>query len=238
MAISATAEIALSPKVSEKYVIHLDTILQDHHRLFKELFPDKTFKPKQHYLLHYPDLILEYGPLVRCWCLRFEGKHIFKQLVHVVRNFKDLALTLATRHQLFQICHCASRSKFFKTELDIPSSVSVPFDSLNKRYQDVLRDTGCVFQDQVIHTDKVLINGTENAVGMYVVLGLFEYGALFGKVQMILPKGCDISFLIDVYQATETYDIRAYKIHKNARGTSHPLSAYEIDKCKYMDIPA
>ena len=40
------------------------------------------------------------GPLVRYWCMRFEGKHnYFKDLAHHVKCFKNIAKTLATRHQ-------------------------------------------------------------------------------------------------------------------------------------------
>ena len=40
------------------------------------------------------------GPLVRYWCMRFEGKHnYFKDLAHRVKCFKNIAKTLATRHQ-------------------------------------------------------------------------------------------------------------------------------------------
>ena len=41
-----------------------------------------------------------YGPLVRSWCMRFEGKHnYFKDLAHRVKCFKNIAKSLASRHQ-------------------------------------------------------------------------------------------------------------------------------------------
>ena len=41
-----------------------------------------------------------YGPLVRSWCMRFEGKHnYFKDLAHRVKCFKNIPKSLASRHQ-------------------------------------------------------------------------------------------------------------------------------------------
>ena len=44
--------------------------------------------------------VCRYGPLVRFWCMRFEGKHnMFKDLAHRVKNFKNIPKTMAFRHQ-------------------------------------------------------------------------------------------------------------------------------------------
>lgn len=41
-----------------------------------------------------------YGPLVRYWCMHFEGKHsYFKDLAHRVKCFKNIPKTLANWHQ-------------------------------------------------------------------------------------------------------------------------------------------
>lgn len=54
-------------------------------------------------MTHYPSLICKNGPLARMWCMRFEAKHnFFKRLAHVVCNFRNIAYTLAFRHQLAQ----------------------------------------------------------------------------------------------------------------------------------------
>lgn len=46
-----------------------------------QTFPDNSLKPKHLYISHYPELIIQFGPLIRLWTLRFESKHTyFKQL--------------------------------------------------------------------------------------------------------------------------------------------------------------
>lgn len=68
-----------------------------------DIFPDSPIKPKHHFLLHYPDLILKFGPLIHLWTMRFESKHTyFKQCARKLHNFKNLSSTLAERHQLLQ----------------------------------------------------------------------------------------------------------------------------------------
>ena len=48
------------------------------------------------------------GPLRHMWCMRYEAKHHhFKQLARVIGNFKNIAKTLAYRHQRY-ICFAMS----------------------------------------------------------------------------------------------------------------------------------
>lgn len=52
-----------------------------------------------------------YGPLVRYWCMRFEGKHnYFKDLAHRVKCFKNIPKTMAYRHQE-SVCYYMNSGK-------------------------------------------------------------------------------------------------------------------------------
>lgn len=45
-------------------------------------------------------VLLRFGPLVRCWCMRFEGKHnYFKDFAHRVKCYKNISKSLANHHQ-------------------------------------------------------------------------------------------------------------------------------------------
>ena len=64
------------------------------------LWPEVPIKPKEHYMLHYPDQIIKFGPLSHLWTLRFENKHQqFLQIWQPIRCSKNVCKTLATRHQ-------------------------------------------------------------------------------------------------------------------------------------------
>lgn len=66
-------------------------------------YPNAVVTPKLHYLLHYSKYIIKFGPPCRYWGMRFEAKHsYFKGIASKVKNFKNICLTLATRHQLLQ----------------------------------------------------------------------------------------------------------------------------------------
>ena len=50
--------------------------------------------------------IFRFGPLSRLWCMRFEANNsYFKRLGQTIGNFKNIAKTLATRHQRLSCYH-------------------------------------------------------------------------------------------------------------------------------------
>lgn len=96
-------DIAMSPVLDQRICPFLQSVISDHHLLFKENFANVRLSPKHHFLTHYADMILRFGPLRSCWCMRFEAKHsYFKQLSLRVGNYKNLCKTLAERHQNLQ----------------------------------------------------------------------------------------------------------------------------------------
>ncbi len=84
-------ELIFSPALTEEAVIFLQHLIEEHHSLFLELYPDRHLKPKHHFMLHYPGAIRKLGPLVRFWAMRFEAKHgFFKMLSHITCNFRNI----------------------------------------------------------------------------------------------------------------------------------------------------
>ncbi|KAH9379724.1 hypothetical protein HPB48_009131 [Haemaphysalis longicornis] len=64
-----------------------------------------------HFMIHYPRIISQLGPLTQYWCMRFEAKHqYFKRLASRVMNFRNVCRTLADRHQLLQAFQLYSAS--------------------------------------------------------------------------------------------------------------------------------
>ena len=74
-------------------------------------------KPKFHFLLHYPDLLEEFGPLRHLWCMRFESFHTeIKQVCKSSCNFKNIGLTVANRIQKIK-CWEQSETSYCRQEL-------------------------------------------------------------------------------------------------------------------------
>ena len=91
--------ICLSKKISINILGYLKVIIEEHLQLFKNIL-NEDITPKQHYLIHLPSQILQFGPLVRAWAMRFEAKHQqFKKMPKITKNFKNLPKTLSQRHQ-------------------------------------------------------------------------------------------------------------------------------------------
>lgn len=92
--------ICFSHKVTIASVINLKQLVKEHLTSFKIAYPSARILPKQHYLVHLPSQIMMFGPLIRSWCMRFEAKHsFFKDMARRIKNFKNLPLSLAERHQ-------------------------------------------------------------------------------------------------------------------------------------------
>lgn len=78
----------------------LSVLISEYLEIRASLFPDQKVKPKHHFMIHYPRLIQNMGPLYNLWSMRFEQKHQrYKRLMHISGNFKNVPKTVATRHQ-------------------------------------------------------------------------------------------------------------------------------------------
>nr|XP_047127651.1 uncharacterized protein LOC124808544 [Hydra vulgaris] len=116
-------------KISRTVLSYLQLLVESFVQTFVKLYPGKL-TPKLHFLLHYPRLIADYGPLRYLWCMRFEAKHqYFKKLAGAVRNFKNIAYILAKRHQLHQ-CWEFEASSFLKEITESSGECSIYFNNL------------------------------------------------------------------------------------------------------------
>lgn len=111
-------EIVLAIKVSDQMIAELANLIEEHHKLWVELYPH-TFPAKFHYLVHYPHLIRDFGPLRLLWCMRFESFHqILKTVLARARNFINTTKTASHRVQ-------KSKCLEFADALGLPSLVKI-----------------------------------------------------------------------------------------------------------------
>lgn len=90
-----------SYEISENDLTDLENDVRTHLQYFQSSF-NKTLKPKQHNLLHYPNIIRKMGPLIHNCMMRYEAKH--KEMKgYVNANFKNLTKSLAKKHQQQQM---------------------------------------------------------------------------------------------------------------------------------------
>lgn len=79
-------------------------------------FPEKMI-PKVHYTREYAQIIRDYGPSTRTWCLRYEACHAyFKKLAIRTNNFKNTSKMLATHFRLKQCLKFTRLSQLGNTD--------------------------------------------------------------------------------------------------------------------------
>ena len=84
------------------WINHLDVLNHEFYIKFVELITVNP-TPKVHYLLHYPRLLLHFGPLKRLWCMRFQAFHQkLKKIPAKSHNFKNVVHTIAYRLQYYK----------------------------------------------------------------------------------------------------------------------------------------
>lgn len=132
------SDIILAPNIKTCWLSVLEYKTTNFLKLFQDIFPGKQ-TPKFHYLVHYARLIQANGPLRPLWCMRFEAKHqYFKKLAAKLHNFKNIAKSFASRHQMKQ-CWELSSVDILKQE---PSSVGgnpVQYGKLTRDLQNAIQ---------------------------------------------------------------------------------------------------
>uniref|UniRef100_A0A8C6LRA2 Uncharacterized protein n=1 Tax=Nothobranchius furzeri TaxID=105023 RepID=A0A8C6LRA2_NOTFU len=141
------------------------------------MFPDQSLKPKHHYVLHYPSLILKFGPLIRLWTLRFESKHsYFKECARKMHNFLHLSKTLAERHQLLQ--SYLGCGQLFPPLIQIAGEANgIDEHSYNKDIQMILKEAD-IDKGKTSEVSAVFYKGTKYTKGLVCI----------DEIQRVLPE--------------------------------------------------
>ncbi|KAM7366747.1 hypothetical protein PAMP_014697 [Pampus punctatissimus] len=154
-------QILFAPVLSVQTVLRLRCLIEQHLKVFKQLFPENNIIPKQHYLLHLPAQILSLGPMVRHMCMRFESKHCFFKQWSSKLNFKNVCKSLMKHNQLFECCQneIGMEHPMFLHEKEVgPVSEVANMEYVNTKMRDFLGING------IQHTVKVkwlILNGNK-----------------------------------------------------------------------------
>ncbi|OXU17249.1 hypothetical protein TSAR_013512 [Trichomalopsis sarcophagae] len=99
----------------------LETTIYEYLDQLKELFPNQ-FKPKHHFLVHYPRCMLRFGPLWKISCMRFESKNQeAKQISKSTSSRVNINRTIAIMHQLLLNCRFLIHKQL--NEIFVPQSL-------------------------------------------------------------------------------------------------------------------
>lgn len=106
----------------------LKHLIAEFNTLYMEL-SQRTLQPKFHHLVHYPNMMRKFGPLVHLWSMRYESKHrIAKTIARATAGRINICKTISTRMQ-FQLndffFHNFTSSTFEHSKLISPSKEEV-----------------------------------------------------------------------------------------------------------------
>ena len=104
-------QILIAPVICLQTINKLKSLIEQHLKHMKNLFPDNNITPKQHYLIHVPSQIKLLGPMVRHMCMRFESKHCFFKQWASKLNFKNVCKSLIKHNQMYECCQNVSSSE-------------------------------------------------------------------------------------------------------------------------------
>ena len=185
-------DIVMCPELSIDTCAYLKSLVIEHHAAFIEAYSEEKVTPKFHFLLHYPEQIKMIGPLIRSWNMRNEAKlNIFKRASRL-GNFKNIAFSLAQRHQRLQCWELASDS-LLKSHLECgPSKISADTSTVHVQPVQICEDLESllgsdVSPDTVVsQPDWVKSDGILIKPGAYFIIGTNGLHPMFGKVINIL----------------------------------------------------
>lgn len=198
------ANVITAPRIHANQVAYLKFQIEQYIDSRASVFPNAKLKPKHHYLLHYPELILLFGPLIRLWTMRFESKHtFFKQCARKLQNFKNLTATLAERHQLLQ--SYLQAGCLFTPTVQMQHTDSFQIHLYNKQIQDSVTKKGLDRDTSV--TPCITYKGTTYKRTMVVAFKDAEKVYSLGKIVLILANLSEVYFVIEKYQSVSLIDL-------------------------------
>lgn len=246
MLLKDTLELVMSAHFTEELIHVLDCKISEHRELVQKTFPNYRLRPKHHFIEHYPQMIQIFGPLVDVWTMRFEGKHkFFKKVVHDTCNFKNVAHTLAVRHQKMMAFHLDS-STFFKPLLEIDKVRSVMVTSFPANVQSSLHQQNGK-QSSVLVASSACVHGVKYCEDMIVSVGSCSGLPEFRQITHIVVINTEIMLVCRILSSWYIEHLRSYELcfggagcltvtHLSELNDVFPLSAYRVKGNVYVTL--
>lgn len=170
--------IIFAPRIDRNN--NLRELIKEHHALFLSLH-NSNLTPKHHVMTHYDTCIKLMGPLVYLRSLRFEGKHAFFKSHTKLFNFKNVAKSLAERHQQLTLF-------YYQSLYEVPSEYG-PLETVhveNYIYKESLTDYIDISNSEIIRRTKWLKMGYYYTKNFMLCLRVENNGPVFGKILEII----------------------------------------------------
>lgn len=187
-------EIVCAPEIHISNISYLSYLIEEYISLRINLFPDVKIRPKHHYMTHYPDMILDFGPLIKVCTLRFESKHTyFKRAMRNLKCYKNVTLSLCEKHELYQ---CLLRAGVgYDGNMEVKEEIELDLNSYSSSIQSAIQKA------QVGHvTDcaSVIYKGTHYKKGDIVIVrqNQYRHEVEMGRITTILCSDEQILYVV------------------------------------------
>lgn len=122
--------IVLSKSIQPGAPELLKILIKEHHEIYIKCFHE-NLKPKFHFMLHYPCIISQIGPLPQTWSMGLEQKHKeFKKIGKVITCRINLIESFAIKEQLF--CANFLLNNDFVDEIKKEPTTKIAIDAIKK----------------------------------------------------------------------------------------------------------
>lgn len=177
-------DFVTDPSVTKQSCEYLNGLVYDFLDVFCELHPNSVLTPNMHFMTHYANQMIQFGPLSNFWTLRFESKHsYFKDISRSTKNLKNITYTLAKRHQMLQ-------SILMSTSGVLGKENTLPLQGRMTKTADLpVEISACIFEvtgvcDEVYVSQAVQDNGMSYDTGACVILDVVERICQFGLIKL------------------------------------------------------
>jgi len=175
-------------------------VISDHLSWFVDLYGSEQVKlrPKHHFLVHLPSVVLKSGPLTGMSCLRYELKNsFFKRCAHIVSNFTNICYTLAYRHQQYAL-HSQLTNNHIRSVMMVSRHQYEHVDRL-AYYERLQQKFVLESSDEVAVCRKLCLSTVQYKCGHYLLLSVnTETGEpTFGRIlEFVSPVGDDMWYAV------------------------------------------
>lgn len=197
--------LLLCPQFDMERCEYLTNLIHEHHEMYIKLIGN--YQPKFHFMVHYPEIIKQVGPLVHLSTLRFESKHHEMKLgSHPLATSVNITKTLAIKNQLkFAYKLLTQRG----LNIEIVTGLAKDIDSTVRRFL-VQNHSSCNYQE----TAFIKVQSIRLSCNNIVIISNDQEFPVFGKIQNILIDKSNHIIFICVLLETLYYD--------------HHLAAYHV----------
>ena len=177
--------ICTSHECTVDTVAYLSSLIEEHHKIFTEIYPGE-FIPKMHSMVHYPEQILEFGPIINTWCMRMEAKLRICKRIAKFGNFKNVCLSVTCSHQRWMCLQLQSKT-FLKSPPEIGGRLvthTIQEEDANVRdiLTQIIRTLSTHTQYVIFHPTWVKLQNTEYKKGAIILTGFNNQLPVFGKI--------------------------------------------------------